>query len=136
LKPVFVDTGAFYALANRKNPVHSSAREFYRSSAAPFITTDFIFAETMPLMTKRLGKTSAVTFGKALLESTRCRIEEVSAEVRGAAWELSAEQPDKEYDWIDCISFKFMESFAIESVFGFDRHFVQYGFELLPSAES
>jgi predicted nucleic acid-binding protein len=136
LNPVFVDTGAFYALADRRDPAHSSAREFYGSSTVPFITTDFIFAETMSLITRQLGKKTAVTFGKALLESTRCRMEEVSGEVRRAAWGLFTEQLDKEYDWIDCMSFKFMDAFGIDKVFGFDRHFVQYGFELLPQIGS
>jgi predicted nucleic acid-binding protein len=132
LKPVFVDTGAFYALADRKDPAHGPAKEFYASSRLSFLTTDFIFAETMSLLTKRLGKKAAVRFGAALRGSKRIQIEEPAFELREASWELFSKQLDKEYDLIDCISFKLMEAYGIEKVFGFDRHFVQYGFQLVP----
>lgn len=129
---VFVDTGAFYALADRKDPAHGRAKKFYRGRKGGLLTTDFIFAETMSLMTKRLGKKTAVAFGRAILESPAIRIEEPSASVRETAWSIFSGQLDKEYDLIDCISFGIMEAFGIREVFGFDRHFRQYGFTLLP----
>lgn len=86
----------------------------------------------MSLLTKRLGKKVAVEFGQALRESSRIRIEEASPQVRESAWRLFTRQLDKDYDLIDCISFAMMESFHIDEVFGFDRHFSQYGFTHLP----
>jgi predicted nucleic acid-binding protein len=127
-----VDTGAFYALADRKDPAFSRAKHFYEESTAALISTDFIFAETMSLLTKRLGKRIAVPFGQGIRNSSRFRIEEATTEVREAAWKLFVRQLDKDYDLIDCISFAMMEAFGIREVFGFDRHFSQYGFRLLP----
>ena len=53
--------------------------------------------------------------------------------MREDAWRLFARQRDKDYDLIDCLSFATMESLGIRDVFGFDRHFTQHGFHLLPA---
>jgi len=127
-----VDTGAFYALADRRDPAHLRARKFLDGCNATLVTTDFIFAETMSLLTKRLGKAVSVAFGKGIRDSSRFRLEEPSPQVREEAWRLFAEHGDRDYDLIDCISFATMESLHIRDVFGFDRHFKQYGFHLLP----
>jgi uncharacterized protein len=132
LKPVFADTGGFYALADRRDPAHARARKFVENCESIFLTTDFVFAETMSLLAKRLGKDVAVKFGAALRTSPSVRIEEVPFEVREKAWLLFSAQGDKNYDLIDCISFAMMEKFRIRQAFGFDRHFTQYGFDLLP----
>jgi predicted nucleic acid-binding protein len=109
------------------------AREFYESRDRTFLTTDFIFAETMSLITKRLDKRTAVRFGSGIRESRRFRIEEPSPEIQEAGWALFMGQLDKDYDLIDCLSFAMMEAFGAREVFGFDRHFAQYGFRLLPA---
>lgn len=129
---IFADTGGFYALADRRDPAHARARGFIEGSPAILLTTDFVFAETMSLLTKRLGKEIAVTFGQALRSSPSVRIEEAPFEVREQAWLLFSRHHDKDYDLIDCISFSMMERFGIRETFGFDRHFIQHGFHLLP----
>jgi len=105
---------------------------FYEAQEGAFLTSDFIFAETMSLTTKRLGKRIAVGFGQGIRDSSRFRIEEPSPEVREHAWSVFTSQLDKDYDLIDCISFALMEAFGLEVAFGFDRHFRQHGFRLVP----
>jgi uncharacterized protein len=132
MKLLFVDTGAFYALADRRDPAHERARSFYEACNRPFVTTDFVFAETMSLLTKRLGKHTAVRFGAGIRRSSRFRIDDATPQVREAAWQLFSSQPDKDYDLIDCTSFALMTSLKIDEAFGFDRHFTQHGLRLLP----
>jgi predicted nucleic acid-binding protein len=132
LKLIFADTGAFYALADRRDPAHQRAARFVAACGATLLTTDFIFAETMSLLTKRLGKEVAVTFGHGVRSSPSVRIEEATPEMREKAWKLFSHHRDKDYDLIDCISFSMMASFGIHEAFGFDRHFIQRGFRVLP----
>lgn len=132
MKLVFADTGAFYALVDRRDPAHERACAYYENRDGVLLTTDFVFAETMSLVTKRVGKHPAVALGRGILESPSVRIEEPSPEVREAAWKLFSTQPDKDWDLVDCISFALMEAFGTREVFGFDRHFAQRGFRLLP----
>lgn len=128
---VFADTGAFYAMADRRDPAHPRARRLYAGSSASFVTTDFVFAETMSLLTKRLAKSLAVRFGEGIRRSGRVRIDEVPPEVRESAWALFSTQLDKDYDLIDCTSFEMMAALGIRDAFGFDRHFQQHGLQLL-----
>jgi predicted nucleic acid-binding protein len=86
----------------------------------------------MSLLTKRLSKRTAVEFGKGIRRGARFRIEDPAPGVREAAWDLFTGQVDKDYDLIDCLSFAFMEALDVQQAFGFDRHFAQYGFRLLP----
>ena len=86
----------------------------------------------MSLVTKRLGKLTAVRFGQGIRASSSFRIEEAEPEIRDAAWALFTTQLDKDYDLIDCVSFAMMEAHGVRDAFGFDRHFAQYGFRLLP----
>ena len=86
----------------------------------------------MSLITKRLDKLTAVKFGQGIRVSSAFRIEEPGPDVKETAWKLFTSHLDKDYDLIDCLSFALMEAFAIREVFGFDRHFAQYGFDLLP----
>lgn len=74
----------------------------------------------------------AVAFGEGIRGSPTFRIEEPTPPVREQAWKLFSGHRDKEYDLIDCISFATMESLRIRDVFGFDHHFSEYGFHLLP----
>ena len=133
MRLVFADTGGFYALADRRDPAHARARKFVENCEAALLTTDFVFAETMSLLTKRLGKNVAVKFGEALRASRSIRIEEVPFDVREKAWQLFANRLDKDYDLIDCLSFSMMGKYRIREAFGFDRHFTQHGFDLLPA---
>ena len=130
---IFMDTGALYALADRRDPAHDRAKEFHAEAGRPYLLTDFVFAETMSLLTKRVGKKPAVAFGAGVRASARFRIEEPSADVREAAWKEFSGRIDKDHDLIDCLSFAMMEAYGLKDVFGFDRHFAQRGFRLVPA---
>ena len=129
---VFVDTGAFYALSDRSDPAHRRAARFYKDHKQLLVTTEYVFAETMSLLTKRLGKQIAVAFGDGIRRGTRIRVDAVAPEIREAAWSLFAGRLDKDWDLIDCTSFMFMDALGITEAFAFDRHFSQRGLRLLP----
>lgn len=136
MKLVFIDSGAFYALTDARDPEYKIAKKFYQEYRGTFLTTAFVFAETMSLLTKRLGKQVAVQVGEGIRQSPRFRIDEIDFQVREQAWQLFSSRKDKKYDLIDCLSFAVMESFGIDQAFGFDRHFVQHGFKLMPDVKA
>lgn len=129
---MFVDTGAFYALADRRDPAHDRAKRYYGAGRGSLLTTDYVFAESMSLLTKRLGKSVAVEFGTALRASQRLRIDAVTPKLLEAGWTLFASHADKDWDLIDCTSFAVMQAQRISTAFAFDRHFVQFGLRLVP----
>lgn len=128
----FVDTGALYALADARDTAHGRAVAFYRTGAFPLLTTSLIFVETMSLLTKRRGKSLALEVGRWMLASERLEIVHVDDALQREAWALFETHADKAWDLVDCVSFTVMRLNGIEEAFGFDRHFAQAGFRLVP----
>lgn len=132
MKQIFVDTSAFYALADRRDPAHPEAVRFLEENEVPLLTTNYIFAECMSLLTKRLGKAAAIRFGEGLRASESIQVFRFDAEYEEAAWKEFMKYRDKEFDFIDSSCFVVMQRQGIESAFSFDRHFAQRGFRNLP----
>jgi len=69
VKRLFVDTGAWYAVVDKKDPDHKEAEHFLTSNKIPLLTTNFIFDETITLIRSRLGWSIAKDFGQRLKDS-------------------------------------------------------------------
>jgi predicted nucleic acid-binding protein len=132
MKRIFIDTSAFYALADKKEPLHRKARNFLEGNTLPLVTTNYVFAETLSLLTKRLGKKTAIAFGNGIWESAIINLVFFPEEYQSPTWDLFCSKKDKEWDFIDCSCFVFMEKMGIIEAFSFDKHFSQAGFEMLP----
>ena len=125
---MFLDSGAIFALADGRDLDHGAVREVYADSARRFVTHDLILVEVFSLITKRLHKTAALRVVGALRGSPRLEIVPVTASLLSAGWDRCARFADKDWDWIDCISFEVMEQRGLREALSLDRHFVQAGF--------
>lgn len=132
MQDLFVDSSAFYALADRRDQAHPTAEAFLRDHEARFFTTSLVFVESMSLLTKRLGKPAAVKAGNWIFGSEHFHILHVDAPMQREAWHLFEAHLDKEWDMVDCCSFAFMRQHGITEAFAFDRHFAQAGFRVVP----
>jgi len=132
VKSLFVDTGAWYALIDNKDPYHKRAKKFYEKNNLPFVTTNFIFDETITLMTNRLGWGITARFGSGLKESRLVNITPVLVIDEDRAWEIFLQYKDAGFSYTDCNSFAVMERLKIDTVFGFDGHFRIKEFQVLP----
>ena len=135
MKEIFVDTSAFYAFADSRDPYYRLARRFFQENRMPLVSTNFIFAETLSLVTKRLGKKTAIKFGYGFKSSHLIRMIYVSVEHQEKAWRIFSQAKDKDYDYIDCICFVCMDAQGIGEAFTFDKHFRQKGYKMLPAME-
>ena len=127
-----MDTGAFYAMADSRDGAHADAVAYYHADALPLLTTSLILVETVSLLTKRRGKSLAFQVGTELLASSRLKIIHVDERLQREAWALFGSSKDKDWDLVDCVSFTVMRRHDLLEVFGFDRHFTQAGFRLVP----
>jgi predicted nucleic acid-binding protein len=132
---LFVDTSAFLALEDRDDRNHESAVEFRNSlqnGGTPYkllYTTNYIFDETITLFRAELGHTAAVSFGEGIKSSKLVTILWISQELDTKAWNIFKKHKDKGYSYTDCTSFAVMKEEEIDSVFAYDKHFSQYGFQ-------
>jgi hypothetical protein len=123
MKRVFVDTGAWYALVDKKDPDHGKAADFLRTNTLPLITTNFVFGETVTLMRMRLGWNIAGDFGKKLRGSGLVSLVSLKDDDEERAWEIFLKYKDKNFSYTDCTSFALMERLRIDTAFSFDSHF-------------
>lgn len=132
---LFVDTSAWYALLDRKDRNHLAAVRFVEESRIPFVTSTYVLDETVTLVKRHLGHTTAARFGHRLWDEEVARLVRITPEDEMQAWTIFARYEDKGFSYTDCTSFALMERLHLDSAFAFDVHFTQYGrFVRLPES--
>ena len=128
----FVDTSAFAALYHRTDEHHEHAKLIWaslRQQEAVLYTSRDVISETVTLVRRRTGYRQAVTCGNDLWENPVLNLLRSDTRQDREAWELFQQHADKEFSFVDCLSFVLMKEERIRAAFTFDRHFVQAGFE-------
>lgn len=132
MKPVFVDTSAFFALLSADDHEHAAARaafEKLRVLGAPLLTTSFVMVETYALVSRRLGLEAVRAFRETfppLLEVVW--VDEVLCE-RGL--DLLLARGLRSLSLVDAVSFLVIRQRRLEQAFAFDAHFEQEGISSL-----
>jgi len=129
---VFVDTGAWYALADSDDADHMAAAAFLAANTLPLVTTNFVFSETVTLLRYRIGYSAARSFGQKLKESKLVRVVAVTPADEERAWEIFTKYRDQDFSFVDCTSFAVMERMKLATAFAFDRHFSVMRFTVVP----
>lgn len=125
---VFVDTSAFYALADESDRNHHQAKDVYESLInVNLVTTDYVLLECWFLIGSHLGREKAIRFWDGL-SSGIVDMVIVDAQDLNQAREIIDRFPDQDFSLVDAASFAAMEREGIESVFTFDSHFRVYRF--------
>lgn len=136
---VFVDTGAFIALADRGDANHAAAKGCLQELARagrPLATSTYVFDEAVTLLRMRRGHAAAVSFGERLGRTRWCQIVEIDEPLRVAAWQLFVRYHDQTFSFTDCTSFALMEAMRLRDAFAFDSDFVAAGFTVLPASRA
>ena len=127
---IFVDTGAWFALAVRNDPDHAAATAWLETNHEPLVTTDYILAETAILLRMRdktiRGHRPAVRIATSILRAESATLEKVREEDLRRALEVFRTYRDHLFSFVDCTSFVIMERLGITHAFAFDRHFNEY----------
>jgi predicted nucleic acid-binding protein len=93
----------------------------------PLLTSNYILDEILTLLKTRLGPSIAIPFGQKLWDQEASALVRITEEDEEKAWGMFRQYEDKGFSFTDCTSFALMERLAINTVFAFDDHFVQYG---------
>jgi predicted nucleic acid-binding protein len=124
--PIFVDTGAWYALLDKNDSDHIAAVEFKESLTHSLVTTNYVADEIITLAKARLGHDIAVEIGEKLWNESIATLVRVTSQDEKKAWEIFVKHRDKGFSFTDCSSFAVMERLGIIEAFAFDEHFNQY----------
>lgn len=97
---VFVDTGAWLSLYDRKDQNHQKAKEaatHLKDGEVPLITTDYVFDETVTIIRMRVGHKEAVNFGNSLLKSKIVKMVEINDDLKKEAWNIFVKYKDHRF---------------------------------------
>ena len=128
---IFVDTGAFYAVADSGDQNHSAARNMFeaRGTAGDLVTSDYVFVESWCLIRARLGRTAATQYWDAM-QSDVVKTYGVTSKDLANARAIASSWPDEHFSLIDCTSFALMERLRLDEALAFDNHFRVYRYGL------
>jgi len=129
-KAVFIDTGFWIALFDKRDRNHLSAKnslEFFIKNYRLYLS-DFILFETITYLNCSVKRHDlAVRFIKKMQKPT-LKMLVVDETVKTKALNLFEKYSDKDLSMTDCTSFVLMNQLDISNYAGFDDHFLQMGF--------
>lgn len=128
---VFIDTGAFLALANKPDSLHELTATVYQEAIeqnATLYTSNYIIDEAVTLIRARVGHRAAVAFIKSL-DVSGIKVLRITEGDEHAAREIFIRYKDKEFSFTDCTCFALIDKHSIDAILSLDAHFSQYGYK-------
>ena len=134
----FVDTGAWLALAVRRDQYHGAAVDHYKrlsDDRTRLLTTNYVMLETYTRIRYDDGHRQALRFHETITRALghgRLELEWVSRQTHEKAWHIFETYEDQQFSLVDCTSFVIAGQAQVDQVFGFDRGFLTMEFILAP----
>jgi len=131
---VFVDTGAWIALALTRDPLHERARATWaqlRAAGARCHTSVAVVLETFTFLDRNTTRQVAVAWKDSLRSVPHFKILPCTARDLEQAWRYF-DRPDLHtLSAVDAVSFVLMDQRRIRLAFAFDSHFATAGFRIV-----
>jgi len=133
-EPVFVDTGAWIALAITRDPFHARAVEAWDSlhgAGARLHTSVPVILETFTFLDRNTLRDVALAWQDSLDQVAGLRILAVTPPDLEEAWPFFRRRDLHKLSAVDATSFVLMSHEKIRTAFTFDHHFAMAGFRLI-----
>lgn len=122
----FIDTGAFYAALDRRDPHHPNAVEVFQAAGrarALAVTGKWTVVETHTLILARTGRRKALEW----LEAVPALVLPVEEDDEVKTLSILRSHHGKDFTLVDASSFALMERWGIRHYHSYDRHSRQNG---------
>jgi predicted nucleic acid-binding protein len=130
---VFVDSGAWIALALSRDPLHAQAREQWdllRGAAAKLHTSVPVVIETFTFLDRNANRDVALTWKESIYEPRTVKILPCELRDLEQSWEFFRRTDLHKLSAVDATSFAIMKRARIRLAFTFDHHFAVVGFRM------
>lgn len=131
---VFVDTGAWVALALSRDPLHDRARETWEQLVAAgtrFHTSIPVVMDTFTFLDRNTSRPTALRWKHSLSTVPRLRMLPCSLRDLTDAWPYFERADLHKLSVTDAVSFVLMKGRGIRTAFAFDSHFATAGFRMV-----
>jgi uncharacterized protein len=131
---VFVDSGAWIALALSRDPLHARAREQWdvlRGAGARLHTSVPVVIETFTFLDRNATRDVALTWKEAVYKRGTVRILPCELRDLEQSWQYFRRPDLHKLSAVDATSFTIMKRAQIRLAYTFDHHFAAVGFTLV-----
>jgi predicted nucleic acid-binding protein len=131
---VFLNTSGLLAMINQSDelyPVAASVNIQLAAAKTPLVTSDWVLMEFLSGSAKSPLRPVGARMAHSLRNSRRTTVIEATRMEWDRAFELFRSYADKSWSLVDCSSMLICRDREISRVFTSDRHFLQFGLEIL-----
>jgi uncharacterized protein len=131
---VFVDSGAWIALALSRDPLHVQAREQWgllQGASAKLHTSVPVVIETFTFLDRNASRDVALTWKDAVTKPGVTKILPCELRDLERSWEYFRRKDLYKLSAVDATSFVIMKRARIHLAYTFDYHFAAAGFRLI-----
>ena len=133
-EPVFVDSGAWIALAISRDPLHAQAREQWgalRSAGARLHTSVPVVIETFTFLDRNANRDVALVWKDSINQTGTVKILPCNLKDLEQSWKYFKRSDLHKLSAVDATSFVIMKRAEIRLAFTFDHHFAVTGFRIV-----
>jgi uncharacterized protein len=131
---VFVDSGAWIALALSRDPLHQKAREQWdllQGAGARLHTSVPVVIETFTFLDRNANRDVALAWRESVYQPGTVRILECDLSDLQQSWDYFRRADLHKLSAVDATSFAIMKRARIRIAYTFDHHFAAVGFRLV-----
>ena len=131
---VFVDSGAWIALALSRDPFHEQAREHWdllRGTGAKLHTSVPVVVETFTFLDRNTNRQVALAWKEGIYKPGALNILPCELRDLEQAWQYFRRADLHKLSAVDATSFAIMKRARIRIAYTFDHHFAAVGFRLV-----
>lgn len=131
---VFVDSGAWIALALSRDPLHMPARdqwELLQEAAARLHTSVPVVIETFTFLERNAGRDVALAWKDSVYQPGVVKLLPCGLRDLEQSWSYFQRRDLHKLSAVDATSFAIMKRTRIRVAFAFDHHFAMAGFRLV-----
>ena len=132
--PVFVDTGAWIALALTRDPLHARARAAWEEvigAGAKLQTSVPVVLETFTFLDRNAARNVALAWKDSLATVPHLKVLPATLKDLNQAWSYFERPALHQLSAVDAVSFVLMTQRRIRLAFAFDSHFATAGFRMV-----
>jgi predicted nucleic acid-binding protein len=133
-EPVFVDSGAWIALALSRDPLHAQAREQWdllRAAGARLHTSVPVVIETFTFLDRNANRDVALAWKDSVARPGTLNILPCDLRDLQRSWEYFRRADLHKLSAVDATSFAIMKRARIRLAYTFDHHFAVVGFRMV-----
>jgi predicted nucleic acid-binding protein len=130
-EPVFVDSGAWIALALSRDPLHARAREQWemlQSTAAKLHTSVPVIIETFTFLDRNATRNVALAWKESTDRLSGLKVHVCDLRDLQASWDYFRRADLHKLSAVDATSFAIMKRASMRVAYTFDHHFAIVGF--------